>query len=343
MKQLNVGLIGAGYWGKKYLRVIKEHPSVNLSFIADTDSSLRSTIENRTGAKFYNDFVEALSEAECDAVIVTTPANTHKQVVLECIRNGKNVLVEKPFTLNLKDAEDILLRSRASGIALFPGHIYSYNGGIKKAAEIVQSGSIGTIRYIDCVRDGLGPIRDDVNVIWDLIPHDLTILNIVGLSHPEKVSCIASSFLRRDIYDLATCALRYGSNRVAHIQASWLHPSKVRQITIVGQDKMIIFDDTNQDAPLKVYDKKVDLVTTDNYGQFKSQIRAGDVIMPFVSTEEPLLQMFNAFVDFCHGKREQELKVEQARALETVRVLEALEASARQEGRFIHLDWPESA
>jgi predicted dehydrogenase len=330
LRPLRIGLVGLGYWGKKYLRVLHELPSVKLVFVVDTDHNQLSQFEVAGSLPTYDEPLKALSSCETDAVIVVTPASTHQEVVKNCLEKGVHVMVEKPLTLSSKDASELARLSRESGHILYPAHIYAHNDSVKVLSEMANSKSLGDIRYVTCLRAGLGPVRADVNVLWDLVPHDLTILYSIGLHAPEAVRAIGSSFLQQGVEDVVFCTLQYPGGAVAHIQASWLDPYKIRRVTVVGSKQMALFDDVATDDSLKIYERGVDILPTTEYGEFKAQVRSGDVHIPHVLGREPLRNMVEDFIAKCRNPKER--SDELGRGLAIVASLEAMSKSMRTNG-----------
>ena len=337
METTRVGLFGLGYWGAKYLRLLQEIESVHLVFVVDADRGRLRGLSLPPGTSSYSDADEALGAENIDAAVVVTPASTHRDLVVKCLARSLDVLVEKPLTLSLKDGIDLARQARRAGRLLYPGHVYAHNDGVKALARAVAARDFGQIRYVSCMRTGLGPIRGDTNALWDLVPHDLTILSVIGMGRPESVVAVGRSFLRPGIEDVAFATLLYPNGRLANIQASWLDPYKTRRITAVGSRQMVSFDDSSIEERIKIYERGVDLVPTDAFGEFKAQIRTGDVHVPFVAAKEPLRNLVEAFLQA--RARAKGADRELAQAIEIVAELEAMHQSMKAQGARKTVRW----
>lgn len=334
-----VGLVGCGYWGSKYLRLLKEHPSIELAFVVDAEADrLRAVDSSFKGVPTFTSIQDAVSKTRAArAVVVATPASSHRGVVTDCLDLGLDVLVEKPMALTTEDALAMARRSKETGRLLFPGHVYAFNDAVRYLSDQVAKKRLGKVLYAVCARTSLGPIRRDVNALWDLIPHDLTILETLGLSKPREVWSNGDSFLQADIEDVVVSGLRYPGGQAAYIHTSWLSPAKVRQVTVVGTDAMAIFDDTAIDNPVQIFDKGITQEPTQTYGEFKSQVRTGDTYLPKITPKEPLRNMVDAFLK-CLASNQ--YPTEEVRgSIMTVHVVEALSQALRHGGLRPIKDW----
>jgi predicted dehydrogenase len=332
MESSRLGIIGAGYWGEKYIRVIHQMDSCELAFVVDSDAARVRQLSETMGVDGYSDLEEALNRHDCDSVIVSTPASSHRRIVERCLRLGLDVLVEKPLALSVADASEMVKSSIDAGRLLFPAHIYAHNDVVKRLVDLVKGGQLGDLRFVSASRVGLGPVRDDVNALWDLVPHDLTMLDLLGLEHPVEVTSLGSSFLRPGIEDIVISSLKYERGQVALLQASWLSPVKVRSFMVVGSEKTAIFDDTAIDGPLRIYSSGVDLIPTNEFGVFKTQIRVGDVESPFVEVHEPLKNLFAEFLRLRRSPVSATMHI--SRAIRIVGVLETLAKALLDENRW---------
>lgn len=337
MSALRVGIIGLGYWGSKYVRVMRELPGIEISFLADTDQTRLDEVSAGLGVPRFNELSAALENESTDAVFIVTPAVTHRELAQEALEQGFDVFLEKPFTLSVEDALQLVRCSRESGRLLYPGYIYAHNTAVKALAERAHNGTFGDLRYVTCLRTGLGPIRGDVNALWDLAPHDLTILDCLEMGQPEGVSAVGACFLQANIEDVVFGTLRYPNGTVAHIQTSWLDPYKVRQVTVVGSRRMAIFDDMATEERLRIYERGVDITGFSPHGEFKAEVRTGDINIPYIPMEEPLRNMAEAFVERC--RRGGAASGEILRALTMTQILESMHASIRANGVPVRIDW----
>ncbi|HSK90957.1 MAG TPA: Gfo/Idh/MocA family oxidoreductase, partial [Euzebyales bacterium] len=290
MKRLNVGAIGCGYWGPNLIRNCIEIPEVSLEAVADLDWERLRHIQTRyPGIPLVTDDYTQMFDAGLDAVVVSTPPETHHTIVAACIEQGLHVLVEKPLATTSADARHLIELAERHGRRLMVGHTFEYNPAVRALREVVASGDLGSIHYIDAVRVGLGLFHPTLNVIWDLAPHDVSILIHILGEMPTQVSTRGIACVQRAIEDVAYITLTFPSGILAHVRLSWLDPQKTRRITVVGRKKMIVYDDVEAHEKLKVYDKRVDTIRrTDTFGEFQFAYHYGSVVSPYVHFEEPL-------------------------------------------------------
>jgi predicted dehydrogenase len=335
--RISVGLIGFGYWGPKYLRLLREHPRAKPSFVVDEDPNRLSDLNSRDDLPTYTRLVEAIEGERPEAVIVVTPASSHRQVVAECLRRNVKVLVEKPLATSLEDGLTLANLSRTSRTLLYPGNIYAHNDGIAALTALARQPDFGDVRYVTSVRAGLGPVRGDVSALWDLMPHDLAILDVLGLVRPQTVSVVGRSYLQPGIEDVAFGTLTYNTGQLANLHASWMYPHKIRQTSVVGAKKMVVFDDTATEDPIRVYERGVELTPESEYGVFRAQVRTGAVNLPFLVTREPLRVLLDDFLKACETPR---LGLDEVRrSLEILVTLETMARSARSGGTPCSPDW----
>ena len=303
MKQKNskisIGVIGCGNWGFNHVRIFDEHVKCKLTWCCDLNTDILSKVkETHPNSKRTKNYKKVLEDKLVDALCVSSPANTHFEIAKTALENGKHVLIEKPITTNSKTAKQLVEIALKNKVVLMPGHVFMFNPAVIKMKKIIESGEIGDIYYINSVRTGFGPIRYDVNVMWDLAPHDIyTITNIIG-DWPISVSANGSSFLREKIEDVVFLCMKFKNGIIANIQCSWINPTKTRLISIVGSKKMIEFDDVSNDK-VKVYHKKVikEQNVISSYENFQLLLRDGDVKIPKVSSEEPLKNEADYFLN----------------------------------------------
>lgn len=243
MSDVQVGLVGAGYWGSKYARVIQETPGVSLKWVADTDVERAVALAAPLGAS-YNDSVRRFGPA--DVAIIATPPGTHNALAVTCLELGMDVLVEKPVALSSEDLAEMLEVGVMNGRLLFPGYIYRFHEGALKLAEQVKAGDVGDVRIVRCFRTGPGPIRTDVNALWDLAPHDLSILDMLGLQRPKWGTCNGVYHLDGEKEDSFMVHLEYPRHREALLQVSWSAPEKERSVTVIGSRGTLVWDDVKE-------------------------------------------------------------------------------------------------
>jgi predicted dehydrogenase len=332
MSIINVGVIGCGHWGPNHVRVFSQLRESRVAACADLDAKRLAAIqEQHPEVKVFQDYREMLRLAELNAVVVAAPTQAHYPLVKAALEAGKHVLCEKPLCPNWREAEELVALAAARGRILMTGHVFLFNSGIVKLKELVSHGDSGRIYYLRALRTNLGPVRRDVNSVFDLATHDIAIFNWVLNSRPESVSAVGGHFLQAGIEDVAFISLRYPNNILGHIQVSWLDPKKLREIVVVGDKKMVIWDEVAPAGPITIYDKTV--VRHENYedfGQFQLLAREGDITIPKVRLEEPLKAQNRYFLK-CLGEGRLPMN-DGAFAVDVVKVLEAIEKSLKSEG-----------
>ncbi len=295
-----IGVIGCGYWGKHYVRIFQELPQTRVVQASDlSDESLQIIHKYHPAVGLTRDYRDILKDPSIDAVIVATPATKHYEIAKECLQAGKHVLVEKPLATTLEDGERLVELSYKHDRTLMVGHTFLYNSGVRKVRECIESGSAGTIYYLDATRTNLGPIRQDVNALWDLAPHDISIFNYLLDSMPYTASATGAHFLGAEREDVVFVTLMYPNDIIGHIHVSWLDPNKVRQVTVVGSCQRIVFDDLSTIDRVRIFEKGVraDSQEVDNFGEFRLKVHDGDIISPRIETNEPLKEMCIHFVE----------------------------------------------
>lgn len=325
-----VGLIGAGYWGSNYLRVFNEMPECELKWCADLDEQrLGDVAERYPSIKTTTDYDDISSDPIVDAVCIATPPATHAQVAEQMMAAGKDILVEKPITLDSAEAWTMVEMAADLGRVVLTGHIFEYHQALRDLKALVRDRELGELYYIHSQRTGLGPVRSNVSALWDLCPHDISIFDFLVEGDIEAVRCLGHSFLL-DVADSIFLFVEFDSGVEGFVHASWLHPDKTREVTVVGDEKMATFNDTDPDRLLQIFDKSVEVQEPQEFGEFHFNIREGSVSLPHVDLTEPLKVQVEHFLD-CIRTRETPLTgpTEGARMVE---VLEAAERSLQQEG-----------
>jgi predicted dehydrogenase len=301
--------------------------------VVDPDvERLESIRQTNPDLRCEQDQWAAFDDPMIDAVVVATPMSTHHQLVRDAILSGKHVLCEKPLCETAKEGEELVELAEANHRLLMVGHVFLFNPGIERLRELLHSGELGRLYYLAAFRTNLGPIRHDANAAYDLAAHDISIFNWLLDAQPEAASATGAAFLQPDVEDVVFISLRYPGNVVAGIQASWLDPKKVRQITVVGSERMATWDDLQLNAPMAIFDKGARAVPY--YGDFGEFLRLstweGDVRLPKVGSEEPLKAQARRFLDYLECGRIE--RSDGAFALGVVKTLEAVAASIRSGG-----------
>jgi predicted dehydrogenase len=287
---INIGVIGCGHWGPNHVRVFSSLRNSKVIAVADLDPQrLQYVIEQYPTLSVHADYSAILENSKIDAVVISTPTDTHYHIVKHALQAGKHVLCEKPLCRKVNEGEELVVLARERHVILMVGHVFLFNTGILKLKELLTAQALGKIFYFSATRTNLGPIRQDVNAVYDLATHDISICNFLLDYTPLEVSAVGVAFLQSGIQDVAFISLKYPSEIVANIRVSWLDPKKVRQMTIVGDKKMATWDDLAEVGPVVIYDKGVIKEPYySNYGEFQLLAREGDVTVPKIKPQEPL-------------------------------------------------------
>jgi len=293
---VRIGVVGLGYWGPNIARNVAECPRAELSWVCDhKPEALRLAARRYSSTSTTTSFEEMLDDPELDAVAIATPVSTHYGLARAALDAGKHILVEKPLAASFVQAQDLVVRAERAGLVLLPGHTFLYSPPVTKIKELLDSDAIGEIYFISISRVNLGLHQPDVSVVWDLGPHDFSILNYWLGRLPSDVSAITRSSVLPDTPDVAFINLRYDSGTIAHLELSWLSPVKLRRTVIVGSQKMLVYDDVSNE-PIRIFDAGAELPLPETYGEFRLAYRTGDIISPKVDGTEPLgLEV----ADFC--------------------------------------------
>lgn len=335
---LGVAIIGCGYWGVNYVRVFSELPGAHVAAICEADGERLHEIGRRyPEATLTRTVDQAINLDHVDAVVICTGATTHYQVARQCLLAGKHVLIEKPLATDVTDARKLIDLAERCGVTLMVGHTFMYNAGIHKIKRYIDQGDLGHVRYLYARRTNLGPIRRDVNALWDLAPHDISIFNYLIGSNPQWVSAVGMKVLGNAREDVGFASVGYPGDIVANVHVSWVDPNKVRDLVVVGSDKRVAFDDVNATERIKVFEKGVTAVPAEasNYGEF-FQMRDGDIISPKVESSEPLKNQSKHFVE-CVTQGIRPTTDGQA-GLDVVRVMAAIDRSIELKGAPVSLE-----
>ncbi len=333
---LNIAAVGIGNWGKNLARTVFQMPDACLYLCCDSnEESLQQAKVNYPGTKTTRDFQTVVSDTQVDAVVIAAPAVLHHQLAKQALLAGKHVFVEKPLTLNTSEAEELLRLSAECDRVLMVGHLLLYHPAVKKIKELIASGELGRLHYVYTQRVNLGKVRTDENALWSFAPHDISVILHLLNEFPESVAARGESYLRSGIEDVVFVNMQFPDKQMAQIQVSWLDPRKQRQLTIVGDKKMLVFDDVENTEKIKVYDKGTSLVGHyQSYGDAIT-LRFGDIYIPRVDMAEPLRLECQHFID-CITHKKTPL-TDGNNGLEVVRVLEAAQESLDQKGQPVRL------
>ncbi len=333
---INVGLVGAGYWGKNLVRNFMVSKRSSLDVICDVDrEKLNKMSELYPGVKTVENFDEIIDDETLNAVVVSTNVNSHYDLARKAIESGKSVFVEKPMSNTVEKSEKLVNLAAKKGVTLMVGHTFLYSPPVLKIKDIIENDGIGKVYYISSSRVNLGIHQKDVSVVFDLAPHDFSIISYWLDEVPIKVSCVGYDYVQKGIPDVAFINLIFASGTIAHVETSWLAPSKLRRTTIVGEKKMILYDDTDNLEKVRVFDKGVDIVNPESFGEFNLSYRVGDIVIPRIEASEPLA---NEVAHFCEcvesGKTP---RSDGVNGLNVVKVLTAAEKSLFNTGGLVEI------
>jgi predicted dehydrogenase len=324
---LNIGAVGLGYWGPNLARNLDDLDGTALTWICDRDEQRLARYRGRfTEARKTTRFEDLLQDDSLDAVAIATPVITHFELARQALLAGKHVFVEKPLALSSTLGEQLVALAEERGLVLMPGHLLLYHPGVAKLKDLVDSAELGRLLYVYGNRQNLGQIRKDENALWSLGAHDLSvILHLVG-EEPIEAWARGESFLNPGVEDVVFCYLRFPSGIVAHMHLSWLDPHKMRRMTVVGDQKMAVFDDMEAERKVTVYDKGPQQ-PADTWGEW--QTRSGDISIPKVANDEPLRLECEHFVALLRGEGDRLTAAREGLAV--VRALEQLQVSLERE------------
>ena len=331
--KVRVGVVGLGYWGPNLARNFDRLAGAELAYCCDLDeASLAKARGLYPNAVVTDDLDTLLGDDALDAIVVATSVPTHYALGKRALEAGKHAFIEKPIALRAADAQDLLTTAEARGVKLMVGHLLEYHPAVAKMKELVDAGALGRVFYVYANRLNLGKVRKDENALWSLGPHDISVINYLTGEEPQEVSARGECYLQDDVEDVVFGYIRYPSGMVGHLHVSWLDPHKSRKITVVGEKKMVVFDDMEADRKITVYDKGATTTRTqfDTYGEFVT-LHFGDIHIPKIGNDEPLRVECQHFVDCIRDDRQP--RSDGRDALNVVRVLEAMERSLREGGR----------
>ena len=338
-----VGVIGAGRWGPHLIRAFHENPRSRVVAIAEPAAVHRERLSAlHPEIEFSGDGAALLERRDLDAVVIATPTESHHALAASALDRRLPTFVEKPLARSVPEAEDLRERSAASGTLLFVGHVFLFNDAIRVARDLIRSGELGRIHYLHSTRINLGPVRTGVSALWDLAAHDVSIFQYWLGQSPRSATGKGGTYLNPGIEDVIFATLEYPGGALAHVHATWLAPRKVRQITVVGDRKMLVFDDRDAASPLTLYDKGVlaELDETDSgtLSAFRASIREGDVSSPPVAATEPLRNECEHFLDCLRDGVAPLSGPDEGVAV--VRILDAIERSIRCGSRLQEVPAP---
>jgi predicted dehydrogenase len=332
---VGVGVIGLGYWGPNLARNLQESPDANLIALCDVSAErLQRTGRRYPGVRCYEHVEMILADPEVDAVAIATPVSTHHWIAAVALAAGKHVFVEKPLAASTAEVLELMALAERENRVLMPGHTFLYSPPVRAIKSLIDSGELGDIYFVSTSRVNLGLHQSDTSVVWDLGPHDFSILRYWLSETPRYASALTRSCIIPGIPDVAFISLEFPSETIAHVELSWLAPAKLRRTAIVGSRKMAVYDDTSSE-PVRVFDSGVVPDDPSTFGEFRLTYRTGDIVSLRVDADEPLqLEMR----DFCEAIRFGSIPVSSAGlGLEVIRMIEAVDASLADDGARVEL------
>ncbi len=347
-RALRIGMIGVGFWGPKLLRNLVEMNEADVVAVADlAETNRRKVGQTYPSLRVIENHREILENPDIEAVVIATPAATHFDLVQEALKAGKHVLVEKPLCTSTDEALQLTQMASQRGVILMVGHTFLYNAAVRKAKEYIDSRELGSVLYLYGRRVNLGKVRQDVNSLWNFAPHDISIVNYLLSSVPESVQAFGACYIQKDIEDVVFLNMRYPDGVICSLHLSWLDPKKVRRMTIVGTEKMLIYNDVSSDQKIQLIDKGVEIKGREpgndemvNFGEYQVLLRSGDVLIPKVNFIEPLRVECTHFVECCF-KGDTPL-TDGLNGLQVVAVLEAASRSLQNSGSEVEVDYLEA-
>ncbi|MAG16028.1 oxidoreductase [Candidatus Woesearchaeota archaeon] len=341
---VNVGVIGAGYWGPNLIRNFSQTGQSKVLWCADLSDERLEYVKNLyPEIKTTKNYMDLINDPEVNAIVIATPVSTHFELAKKALENNKHVLIEKPITSISENAEELIKLAETNKLVLMVDHTFEYTPAVNKIKEILDNNELGKIFTIDMVRVNLGLFQKDINVVWDLAPHDISILLFLIGKMPSSVKAEGMAYVLEDIEDDAQITLKFDGNVRVHMHVSWLDPLKIRKTTIVGNKKMLVYDDTEKTEKVRVYDKGVTLeknsLPKDKYygtwEEFNIVYKSGDSNAPELDDKEPLNIMCTHFVD-CINKEEKPVS-DGTSGLRVVKVIEAIQESLKNQGKEVFL------
>jgi len=339
---MKIAVIGCGYWGPNLVRNFVQSNKVRELICCDLDQKRLDHMKKLyPSVKVLPDYKELLKVSDLDAVAIATPVKTHHPIAKDFLSREKHVFVEKPFTHSYESALELVELAEGKKRVLMVGHTFEYTAAVNKIREIVECGELGKILYISCIRVNLGLFQPDINVVWDLAPHDVSIILYVMGETPVSVNSQGKAHFKPEIEDVATTTLNFKNGVIAFIHNSWLDPNKIRRTTIVGTRKMLVYDDIENQEKIKIYDKGVEVPAHyDTFADFQFSYRYGDIYSPRIEDYEPLRKQCDHFLECIReGKSPHS---DGYNGLRVVSILEAASESLKRSGKAINIRVPKN-
>lgn len=341
---IRIAQIGCGYWGPNLLRNLNRLPDFEVTAVVEKSAERREYVYNNYPNLPVIDDENLLlnGKVNIDAVVIATPAFTHFLLAKKFLEHGKHVFIEKPMASNTQECQILVDLAEEKAVTLMVGHVFEYNAAVTKIKELISQGELGDIYYVTSERLNLGRVRHDVNALWNLAPHDISIINYWLGEEPESTAAHGKAYIQENIEDVSFLIVNYPSGVTAQIHVSWLHPLKTRRMVVVGSKKMLVYDDTSADAKIQIYDKGItrqsvntNLGEFDTFAEFQLIHRAGDVLIPHLEFPEPILVEMK---DLAHAIQNNSQPVASGYSgLRVVKVLEAAQKSLNNHGTVVRV------
>ncbi len=338
---LTVGVIGCGYWGPNLIRNFINLKAADVKICSDIDAGRLEHMKRLyPSLATTTDYKDIINDESIDAVVIATPVSTHYMLAAEALEAGKHVFCEKPLTQSVEEGVKLVDLADEKGRTLMVGHTFVYTAAVNKVKDLINSGELGDIYYMSTARVNLGLFQEDINVVWDLAPHDVSIMNYVLGTRPVAVSAVGHSYIQPEIQDVSFVTMRYPGSILTNLHVSWLNPNKIRSTTVVGSKKMLVYDDISSLEKIRIYDKGVDVIPHyDTFGEFQLSYRYGDIHIPKLDEAEPLKMECQHFIDCIEGADPQSSG---RHGLEVLIVLDAIDRSMKQNGAEIEIEYPDT-
>jgi len=332
---INIAVVGCGYWGPNLVRNFNTLSESNVKLICDIDENRLNHMKNLyPNAETTKDFDNIIDNNKVNAVAIATPVHLHFDLARKCLKAGKHTFIEKPMASSVAECKELISLAEKKKLTLMVGHTFVYTAAVQKIKEIVDSGEMGQIQYISSRRLNLGLFQKDINVAWDLAPHDISIFLYILGEMPESVNCQGKANVTLNIEDVTNMTIRFSNGGFAVLHSSWLDPNKIREMTIVGSNKMIVYDDTEPLEKIKIYDKRVEIPPHyDTFAEFYYSYHYGDMYAPYLKQVEPLKVECQHFLDCIKtGVKSESSGYE---GLQVIQILEAATKSLKNNGEKI--------
>jgi predicted dehydrogenase len=334
--ELRAAVVGLGYWGPNLLRNLQELDGVEVAYACDLNAESLERLKRRYPAvRTTTSYDEVLADDSVDIVLVATPVATHFALASAALSVGKHVFVEKPLAASVAESLELIELAERAGRVLMPGHTFLYSPPVNLVKQLIDAGDLGEIYFVSTSRVNLGLHQSDASVAWDLGPHDFSILRFWLGESPTYASALSRGCVIPHIPDVAFINLEFASNTIAHVELSWLSPSKLRRTTVVGSERMVVYDDTSSE-PVRVFDSGVLLRDPETFGEYKLTYRTGDIVSPHIAAAEPLALELE---DFCDAVREGGTPRSSSQVgLDVVRIIDAVDRSLGSNGARVAVD-----